>query len=84
MMYTRQGSLSSQTDNEIPVLTDSHGKSFQVTILAAFIWKRLDGDTSLAEIKEQLSSIEEVDSNELDSVVDFIVKELVRTNLVSA
>ncbi len=91
-MYKKLGSyFETGEGKETPHLKSQDGKVYKVTPIVAFVWDKLDGETSLDTITTQIKKILEPDeasrekniSPELDSVSKEIVTELEKINLVA-
>jgi hypothetical protein len=82
IMYKRIGSLGHETQKGNPTLKSSGGHLFEVGLVSAFIWKKLDGHTPLSTISKEIAEIRGVEKSMISSIVTHIISELVRVNLV--
>ena len=81
-MYRRLGNLESHKDRDNPVLRTPKGHAFEVSYLAAYVWKKLDGKTSLNQVMQEVSDIGDISADEITEQVNDIIFELQKIGLV--
>jgi len=55
---------------------------FALNSVAEYIWKRLDGEKLLGEIRDEIIAHFEVDRDQADSDIQEFISELIRENLI--
>lgn len=83
-MFTKTGTLKSAEENGPIILENAQGKNFEVNSVIAFVWGKLDGNTTNEKISEELSTIAKIESTEATNVVSEAVKALQDVELAQA
>lgn len=65
-MYEKIGVLKQQEGKEDLFIENDQGKVYKVSYIVMYIWDKLDGETTLEEINEDIKSIVEEDNNQID------------------
>jgi hypothetical protein len=81
-MYIRQGKLDKEPNSKKRIIRNLEGKSYEVTHIVAFVWEKLDGQTNLNSINNQIKKFSTDDSKNLDELSQTIVQELLKVGLV--
>jgi hypothetical protein len=81
-MFIRQGKLEQETNSKKPIIQTQAGKAYQVTHVVAFVWEKLDGQTNLNSINNQIQRFAKDDSQDLSELSQTIVEELLKVGLV--
>ncbi|MDJ0656310.1 MAG: pyrroloquinoline quinone biosynthesis peptide chaperone PqqD [Xanthomonadales bacterium] len=69
----REDLATEEVDNELIVLHSENGQIHKLNETAAFVLRMCDGNTSVAEIKEQLATRYQVDSSTVSKDVDDLI-----------
>lgn len=80
-MLQRQGKILEQTSNSRPMLQTESGTSYEVSMLIAFVWERLDGSTPINSIKSELKEISDISTELLDQHLERVTTELLGAGL---
>ncbi len=82
-MYKRLGSLVTNDNSKEPLITTECGKVYQITYIVAFVWEKLDGNTTLNSINEEIKKLvpEDSDNSSYNSISQDVVKQLLSYNL---
>jgi hypothetical protein len=81
-MYIRQGKLDKEPNSKKRIIRNLEGKSYEVTHIVAFVWEKLDGQTNLNSINNQIKKFSTDDSKNLDELSQTIVQALLKVGLV--
>ncbi len=81
-MYIKKGSLCRESLSGNPILKNSNGQAYEVSFIAAFIWERLDGETSLPLIKEEVTKVGDISQEKLGEIWDLVLTELEKVGLI--
>ena len=82
-MYVKLGKISKESKTGNPIIKNLNGQSFEVTFIAAFVWDRLNGATSLSSIKNEISQVGDISQDKLGESIELILLELEKVGLVT-
>lgn len=80
-MIARTGELMQVNGDEKPILKNPEGKAYKVSYIVAYVWEKLDGRTKKSKIVDDLCSKGNLEKDTLDSKIQWIIQELMRTGL---
>lgn len=83
-MYKKKGSYCRETPSGNPVIQNLNGQAYEVSYVAAFIWDKLDGKTSLNEVEEEIFKHGDMSKDKLRAKVKNILTELEKVALLSS
>lgn len=83
-MFTKVGTLKKAEENGPIILENAQGKNYEVNSVIAFVWGKLDGNTSNETISQELSSIAQIENAEATSVVSEAITALQDVELAQA
>jgi len=81
-MFIRKGTIDKDTSSEKRLITNIYGKSYEVTHLMAFVWEKLDGNTTLNSINKEIKKIVRDENIHLSQLTRFLVEEMEKVDLV--
>lgn len=81
-MFTKVGQLKSAEENGPIILENAEGKNYEVNSVIAFVWGKLDGNTTEEKVCEELSTIAQIENDEATNVVGEAIKALKDVELI--
>ena len=85
-MYIKQGQVFNSPEKTEPnehFLQTDEGKVYKVSETVIFVWDRLNGETELTAINDEIQRITEVEGDKLKDFSQTIVKQLEDVDLVA-
>ena len=83
-MFIRKGKFVKNMNSEKPRLTNTYGNSYEVSHIMAFVWQRLDGQTSLNSINNEIKKILDDQDVNLNTLTDALVGEMEKVHLIKS
>lgn len=81
-MYQKTGTLVKNNQDETLIITNDEKNYYEISYIAAFIWKKLDGQTSTDEISKTLSDVGQVSLDKSTNITVSAIKKLKEYDLV--
>jgi hypothetical protein len=83
-MFKKLGQLEEIEGYENPILRNPQGEAYEVSFVTAYIWEKLDGQTSDLKIAEEISKAGNVQNENLESIVSSARIELSKFGLAQS
>ncbi len=82
VLMKKLGRINHIKDNEF-YLENQEGENFKINQTSAYIWKLADGTRNKSEIIDKISQVGEIDSQAATAVVEYVIQELKKVQLIT-